>query len=48
MPTTKQIRPHGDRNVVPDDCPSGTSDHHRECPVDEFTLSHMRAGSTDE
>ncbi|WP_154019508.1 hypothetical protein [Halapricum salinum] len=45
MPTT-QIRAHGDRNVLPE----GTSPSvdTRECPIDEFTLSHMRSTRTDE
>jgi hypothetical protein len=46
MPTTKQVRPHGDRNVVPDLDPVTTREH-GECPVDEFTLPHMRATSPD-
>ncbi|MFW6435339.1 MAG: hypothetical protein ACOCY1_03065 [Halovenus sp.] len=45
MPIT-QIRSHGDRNVVPDHPDASTGS--QECPIDEFTLSHMRATSTDE
>ncbi|MFB6188285.1 MAG: hypothetical protein ABEI57_00215 [Halapricum sp.] len=48
MPTTKQLRPHGDRNVIPEDVSPKSEIEHDECPIDEFTLSHMRASSTDE
>lgn len=48
MPTTRQLRAHGDRNVVPDDTDPVTEREHQECPIDEFTLPHMRATGVDE
>lgn len=47
MPTTEQLRPHGDRNVVPKDLSASAEIEHRECPIDAFNLSHMRASSPD-
>jgi len=45
MPIT-QIRSHGDRNVIPEN--TSPSVDARECPIDEFTLSHMRSTRPDE
>lgn len=45
MPTTR-IRAHGDRNVLPEG--QSPSVDARECPIDEFTLSHMRSARPDE
>jgi hypothetical protein len=42
MKTSSQVRPHGDRNVVPEDAqPDGST--HGECPIDPSNLAHMRA-----
>ncbi|MEF8826636.1 MAG: hypothetical protein V5A27_09900 [Halapricum sp.] len=61
MPTTQQLRAHGDRNEVPDDVSPGSAEASvtdadtenlsaggsAEPPINEFTLPHMRAVSSD-
>ena len=42
MPTTSQVRPHGDRNVVPEDVQPEESTC-GDCPVDPSNFAHMRA-----
>lgn len=56
MPTAQQLSTEGGRNQIPDELSSGSTDpsltqvaapESSECPIDEFTLPHMRASSPD-
>ncbi|QSG14984.1 hypothetical protein [Halapricum desulfuricans] len=58
MPSSEQLRTHGDRNVVPEDVSprtptAETADGETEAktgapPVDAFTLAHMRAADRED
>lgn len=47
MQTTQQKQTLDDGGPIPDDAAVPAPTTHRECPIDEFTLSHMRATTVD-